>query len=271
MWFSRRRPPLFPTRGGAMERNGAGEHTYRYTAPPARPQAVPFLPLLAAICLLLAGVQVYAWWAQTTAMPLEALWNRLTHGVSLQPAWMQEKPPSRRTTPQVMERAYTAEPWPQEPVRLALTLRPGDVVLGDPAGRPTVTLFTNPACGACRVAMQDKIARLTQPHVRVVVRFWPTAGEQTPTPTGGLVMALAHAGGVQSRFWKALMAAKGNLTESDLLTLLDQSGLSFEKQRALLTARPDLGHTADRSLSEALRPYTGALVVMAVNGVIEKE
>lgn len=177
--------------------------------------AFPLLPALAATLLLLGAGQATLWWL-SGRLPGAPEYTRSRHATSFTSA---TTPAAAR--PLVSRQRLDASPLSQ------------NIQFGDAMGRVRVTLFTDPACGACRQRVQELTANLPVQGVRQVYKFWPSDPRRT---TPGLLLELARREAVIPAFWKGLQAAgDADLSDIDLLQLLEQAGLPLSEQRAALS------------------------------------
>lgn len=197
--------------------------------------AFPLLPALAASLLLLGVGQAALWW-----------WGERLPGV-----------PSPVGLSASASRAAPA-PGPHGnvlPPRLEAPPLEQNVQFGDAMGRVRVTFFTDPACGACRTHVAELAAALPTQDVRQVYKFWPQNPQRT---TPGLLVELARREAVLPTYWKLLMAqGSRDLSDTDLLRLLEEAGVPLAEQRTALTANsaelygalvPDLATARNASL-----------------------
>ena len=178
--------------------------------------AFPLLPALAATLLLLGAGQAALWW-WSGRLPGAPEYIRSRQVTSFTSAANQ----SATTRSRIPHQRLDAPPLPQ------------NIQFGDAMGRVRVTLFTDPACGACRQRVQELTANLPVQGVRQVYKFWPNDPRRT---TPGLLLELARREAVVPAFWKGLYAAGSeDLSDIDLLQLLEQAGLPLSEQRAALS------------------------------------
>jgi len=190
--------PVIPPRGGRVP----------------RASAFPLLPAVAATLLLLGVGQVALWW-WGGRLPGVPVYTRVASPFSASPLASVGTPPTlRRATP---SQRLEAPPLEQ------------NIQFGDAMGRVRVTLFTDPACGPCRTQVESLTAALPVNGVRQVYKFWPRDERRT---TPGLLMELARREAVLPTFWKLLHAqGERDLTDTDLLQLLEKAGLPLDQQR----------------------------------------
>lgn len=180
-----------------------------------RASAFPLLPAAAATLLLLGVGQVALWW-WSGRLPGVPDYTRLASTFTATPT-------SSAVTVQTPRRAV-----PQQ--RLEAPPLEQNIQFGDAMGRVRVILFTDPACGRCRAQVEALTAALPVNGVRQVYKFWPRDSHRT---TPGLLLELARREAVLPPFWK-LLHAQGDrdLTDTDLLQLLEKAGLPLDQQRA---------------------------------------
>lgn len=177
--------------------------------------AFPLLPALAATLLLLGAGQATLWWL-SGRLPGAPEYTRSSQPAVLAAA---SQPVTARSS--VPRQRLDAPPLPQ------------NIQFGDAMGRVRVTLFTDPACGACRQRVQELTAGLPVQGVRQVYKFWPQDPRRT---TPGLLLELARREAVIPAFWKRLQASgEADLSDIDLLQLLELAGLPLNEQRAALS------------------------------------
>ncbi len=181
-----------------------------------RPSAFPLLPAAAATLLLLGVGQTVLWW-WGGQMPDVPTYTRLTERFSSTPSAALPASP-RRTAPQ---QRLEAPPLEQ------------NIQFGDAMGRVRVTIFTDPACGHCRVQVEQLTANLPVQGVRQVYKFWPSRERHT---TSGLLVELARREAVLPTFWKLLHTQSDrDISDTEMLQLLEKAGLPLDQQRADLS------------------------------------
>lgn len=120
----------------------------------------------------------------------------------------------------------------REAQRLQAPPLPQNLQFGDAMAKVTVTIFTDPSCGACREQVRAWTAGLPVEGVRQVYKFWPQNPDRL---TPGMLVELARRQAVVPNFWRSLQGA-GNLDLDDprMLDMLDRAGLPLAEQRAAL-------------------------------------
>lgn len=179
----------------------------------SRPSSFPVLPALAATLLLLGVGQAALWW-WGTRLPALPTYVSSTSGTA---------------SPTTASLAKKGAPLQ----RLHAPPLPQNIQFGDALGTVVVTFFTDPACGSCRAHIQQLATHLPVKGVRQVYKFWPRKRAHT---TPGLLVELARREAVIPAFWKALTEYNdADLSDVDLLKLLEQAGLPLDQQREALS------------------------------------
>lgn len=183
----------------------------------SRTSAFPLLPAAAATLLLLGVGQLFLWW-WGGRLPEVPTYSRFSDAFRAPSATPSASPSARPTAPQ---QRLEAPPLEQ------------NIQFGDAMGRVRVTIFSDPACGPCRAKIHELTANLPVQGVRQVYKFWPHNGRRT---TPGLLVELARREAVLPAFWK-LVHAQGDrdITDIELLQLLEKAGLPLDEQRAALS------------------------------------
>jgi protein-disulfide isomerase len=117
----------------------------------------------------------------------------------------------------------------------ALLRDPNSPVLGNKNGDVTLVKFTDYQCSYCKAA-EPRIDKLLaeDPNVRVVVKEFPILG---PASVMGAKAALAaQKQGKYREFHTALMAYRGQLSESVIFTVAARAGLDLGKLKADMNA-----------------------------------
>ncbi|PZP40693.1 MAG: hypothetical protein DI585_00255 [Pseudomonas fluorescens] len=213
------------------------------TAPAKRAKSssssFPVLPALAATLLVLGGAQAGIWW-----------WGKM--GDTRAPVSV----------------AHTATPHAVDAPRMVGTLNvpplPQNLQFGDVLGRVTITIFSDPSCGACRARTRELIGSLPAQGVRYVYKFWP---DDPSHATPGLLMELARREGAIAKFWGLIQASGAeNLDDTALLHLLDRAGVPLAAQReALAGTTPALTQALEPDLRAAATANLPAPPVLVVN------
>lgn len=207
--------------GGYLRRGPAGpapQVIARRVGKTSRPTAFPVLPAVAAGLILLASAQLGLWWWQSR-MPGLPDRTALHSNPFMALAAQQEAEASKGQV--------------REAQRLGAVVLPQNLQFGDALARVTVTIFTDPSCGACREKIRTWTAGLPVQGVRQVYKFWPQSPERL---TPGLLLELARRQGVVPTLWRSLQGAGANdLNDEQMLTMLDHAGVPLAEQRVALT------------------------------------
>ena len=201
------------------------------------PGAVPLLPMLAALLLLMAAVQVVSWWlevpktSQTNDLPATVQLDLVDNPIVAWQQWWRDltlfDAPS--SLPAARRNGVMA--------RLEMPVQPHNIVLGDPLARVTVTVLNDPSCAACKTLLTRWLGQLPQtPGVRLVYKFWPAKPGQL---TAGMALEMARDHGVLGAFWPRLQAAETDLSDVEILQLLEASGMPLAAQRQALSTQAD--------------------------------
>lgn len=208
-------PPMMPNRGRIPQPASVRLVAARQARRPA-PTAFPLLPALAAAFILLGAAQLGFWWweARLPGAPAQVASNPLL-GLFRGP----EIPSNGRGSL-------------REPQRVNAAPLPQNLQFGDAMARVTVTIYTDPSCGACRERVRELTAGLPIEGVRQVYKFWP-ADTQRMTP--GILVELARRSGTVPAFWRSLQGAGSkDLDDGAMLEMLDQAGIPLTEQRSAL-------------------------------------
>lgn len=185
----------------------------------------PLLPATAAALILLGGAQLAFWWweAQLPEIPATTL---ATDGTSRANPFVALRDSAPAAKPVVVGGRL------REAQRVPVTVLPQNIQFGDAMAKVTVTIFTDPACGACRARVHALTAGLPIQGVRQVYKFLPMNSE---TSTGGMLLELARRQGVVMPFWRMLQGAgDADLDDAALLTMLERAGVPLDIQRAAM-------------------------------------
>lgn len=90
-----------------------------------------------------------------------------------------------------------------------------------------LTVFTDPACAACRTALTRALAGIPAKDIRIVYKYWP---ENPADTTSGLALVLAGQHHKTQELYSRLTTHSLN-DASALLNLLDTLGLPLAEQR----------------------------------------
>ena len=232
-------------------------------------RAFPLLPLLSAVLLLLALIQVGFWlWEPRERNVLQPLWDWVdtwrvpTSGEM--PAIARAKRPAASVGDGAEVTALSGNIR-----RVLLATEPENIA----NAAVVLTVLSDPACGDCRAAVQrwqEAAAAGTTP-VRVVYKFWPRDRAQT---TGGLALELARKNGKVSEFWRLLNAAEGDLGDAEILVLLERAGVPLAAQREALSAlaqQADLPGALERDMAQIGALELGPPPVALLNGYVLNE
>lgn len=145
-----------------------------------------------------------------------------------------------RKRPEVIEQALQAlekkrEAEEQERVKAAIVAKqnellkdPASPVSGNPAGDVTVVEFFDYRCGFCkRVAGTVTQLKKQDAKVRVVYKDFPILGEESVFAAKAALASQVQ--GKHQAFHEALLAAKGDLTQAQVLKIAGQVGLNVKK------------------------------------------
>lgn len=242
---------------------------------PQRRVGIPLLPLLSACLLLLALVQVGIWlWSpreQNVLRPLFAWWEGLKIPAGEMPAIAQAKRPA------VVENFGAELPViPAREVglrRVLLPTEPENIQFGEANAAVVLTLLSDPLCGECRAAVRRwQVAAAGGKYpVRVVFKFWPRDMART---TGGLALELARKQGKVAPFWQALEKKEGDLSEEQVLVLLEQAGVPLSVQREALSAmtkQAKLPDVLERDMAQIEPLELGRPPLALLNGYVLDE
>ncbi|MCP5405575.1 MAG: hypothetical protein H6922_05090 [Pseudomonadaceae bacterium] len=185
--------------------------------PPPRSSAVPLLPLLIALVLVVLALQ----------------------GVKLlyTMGFLGDIPAPEQTIADPFQNLPVVQhgKLPTPVVARAPAFR-HNLVTGAPTAAYTLTIFTDPACGPCR----DKLARWLTPVVtgnaRIIYKYWPaTVGDIN----GGLVMELARRQNLAGPLLSQLQTTAGTLSAEAMFNALEAAGLPLPQQRRLFAAQSE--------------------------------
>lgn len=105
---------------------------------------------------------------------------------------------------------------------------PVSSVSGDPAGEVTVVEFFDYRCGFCkRVASAVTQLQKEDARPRVVYKDFPILGADSVEAAKAALAS--HAQGRHQAFHEALLAAKGNLNNDEILEIANDVGLDIKK------------------------------------------
>jgi protein-disulfide isomerase len=136
----------------------------------------------------------------------------------------------------------------------------GATIIGNPNGRVSLVAFFDYNCPYCRASVGD-IQKLVDanPELRVVLREFPILGPDS-TATSRLALAVARETpdlGLRTRYYEALMKAKGSMTGSLAFTTATSMGLDSAKLKSDLK---------DPEIDAILRENFAAAEALGVNG-----
>lgn len=183
-----------------------------------RPTRFPLFPFLAALLLVVLGVQAFR---MLTAL------NVVDEGTV----------PKLASNPSVFETLERVHPKSAmsvtnlRPVRVVVPAFGHNVQVGDSVAPHVVTVLNDPLCGPCREAVVRMLRGIDSERYRVVYKYWPRDATQVEA---GLIMAMAQQHGKGEPVMKALMARGDTLSAVDLLGLVDVAGLNLSVQRVFL-------------------------------------
>lgn len=145
-----------------------------------------------------------------------------------------------RSRPELIEQALQAlekkrEVEEQERIKAAIVAKrdellkdPASPVSGNPAGDVTVVEFFDYRCGYCkRVAGTVAQLKKQDAKVRIVYKDFPILGEESVFATKASLAAQVQ--GKHQAFHEALLGAKGDLTQAQVLKIAGQVGLNLKK------------------------------------------
>jgi hypothetical protein len=119
----------------------------------------------------------------------------------------------------------------RQPPRLAVPASPPLMVLKNPEGAVTLTIFADPAQASHRARLLE-LQNLVGRAARIELRYAPT----TPTDTSiGMGLALARSRGLADAFWEQLMQSSTDTDATTSMELLGQIGIPLAELRATLT------------------------------------
>lgn len=122
------------------------------------------------------------------------------------------------------------------PLRATVPTYRHNLQFGNPNANITLTIFTDPACAPCRNTVEKALRPLPLQNLRLVYKIWP----QNPAdPTIGILTQLAYRTGYIEAFWRNLHASARSYSASELLTMLEQSGLPLQQQQQALATQTD--------------------------------
>lgn len=211
------------------------------------------LPLISAILLLLAASQIGLWiWKST--LPIE-------HGTAAQKATGNPFYDLSLNHPKLAE----ARVQGLDPRKVVLPVLRENLQFGAPNADITVTVLSDPACGACRETLKSWLGGLPG-NIRLVYKFWPAdPGRLTP----GLTVEMARRKGLADKLWQELNASDGDLSDLQLLTLLEQAGLPLDQQRAQLAGHSDdLSAPLEKDIIAAQALQLPPPPILIVNGYL---
>lgn len=194
--------------------------------PAPRPRALPLLPLIAATLMLLAAGQIALWAWKNMAAPAAPAAAGTARAPSGNP--FRDLALSHPKLGAEHLRMLT-------PRRAIFPARPENLQFGVANADITLTVLSDPACGACRETLKGWLEGVPK-DIRVVYKFWPATPERM---TPGLALEMARRKGLADKLWTQLDAAKGDLDDLHLLSLLEQAGLPLEAQRNQLAEQAD--------------------------------
>lgn len=136
----------------------------------------------------------------------------------------------------------------------------GATIIGNPNGRMSLIAFFDYNCPYCRASVGD-IQKLVDnnPELRVVLREFPILGPDS-TATSRLALAVARETadtGLRTRYYEALMKAKGSMTGSLAFTTATSMGMDGARLKSDLK---------DPEIDAILRENFAAAEALGVNG-----
>ncbi|MBI1308491.1 MAG: hypothetical protein GC129_01350 [Proteobacteria bacterium] len=216
--------------------------------------AFPLLPLLAAVLLTLAAVRLGSWSWHWLNMPHAS--NPVDEVLSGNPF---------KDMALVHPKAALPPEAGRQPWRVVLPAQPSNLQFGNPSAAVVATVLTDPACGACRAQVDEWLKKLPR-GVRVVYKFWPAQAQRL---TPGMLLELARRKGVTADYLQRLDRADGDLSDTEMLAMLEQAGVPLDAQRAALSdANNGLGKVLDADLALATSLKMPPPPVLTLNGYV---
>lgn len=148
------------------------------------------------------------------------------------------------------------QPIPLEPVLANAPSFPHNLQLGNPAATTTLTVFTDPACAACRQSLDTWLTPTVQTNARIIYKYWP----QTPgNIDGGLVLELARRHNLAKPLLAQLNTTAGDLDAAAMFAALEAAGMPLADQRRALSRQSTelaalLGQDIDQGRTLRLGP-----------------
>jgi hypothetical protein len=187
---------------------------------PSRPprkavKPFPLVPLLAAGMVTLGLAQLVWQW--------QAGWNTPTATPSAKPF---------NAVIELQKRhANAQDAATRQPPRLALPPSSPLLVLGNPEGAITLTLFADPADASHRARIAQW-QRAVGRSARIELRYAPTSPAETSV---GMAFAMARSRGVEREFWATLLQSNANTDATASMAALANIGIPLAELRETLT------------------------------------